>query len=146
MYHYYRPYLIFLHRRYQHSGTCLSVWSRNLREFLMQFVKSRASILSNFSPISFFKSSVTRDGRPDRSSSWTFVLPSLNIRHHFLTLDSFVTPSPFTAVSCLWMSIERTFCAFKKRITDRTSQSAGLLIFLIHFKHSLKLFKWCNRC
>jgi hypothetical protein len=36
----------------------------------------------------------------------------------------------YSAVSCLLMSIARTFCAFKKRITDRTSQSAGLSIFL----------------
>jgi hypothetical protein len=88
-----------------------------LVEFVRQFV--------------FFKSSVMRDERPDRSSSWTFVLPSLNTRRHFLTVDSIIKPSPYTAVSCLWMSIARTFCAFKKRITDRTSQSAGLSIFLL---------------
>jgi hypothetical protein len=29
-----------------------------------------------------------RDRRPDCSSSWTFVLPSSNLRHHFLTFDS----------------------------------------------------------
>jgi hypothetical protein len=82
------------------------------------------------SSVCFYKSSVMRDGRLNRSSSWTFVLPSLNIRHHFLTLNSFITPSPYTAVRCLWMSIARTFCTFIKQITDRTSQSAGLLIFL----------------
>jgi hypothetical protein len=52
--------------------------------------------------ILFFRSSVMRNGRPDRSSSWTFVLPSLNIRHHFLTFDSVITLSPYTAIS--WMS------------------------------------------
>jgi hypothetical protein len=87
--------------------------SRNLREFLMQFVKSRASILSNFSSICFFKSPVIKDGRPDRSSSWTFVLPSLNSRHLSVTLESFITPSSYTAVCCLWMSTARTYCTFK---------------------------------
>jgi hypothetical protein len=66
------------------------------------------------------------DGRPDRSS-WTFVLSSLNIRHHFLKFDSFITPSPQS------ISIGQTFCAFKNRITARTSHSAGFSIFLLNF-------------
>jgi hypothetical protein len=90
--------------------------------------------------ICFFQVLSDGDGSPDRSSLWTFVLPS-NIRHHFLTLDSFITPSPYSVVSCLWMTIARTFCAFNKRITDRTSVG-GIIYFLIYFKHSLKLFKW----
>jgi hypothetical protein len=32
-----------------------------------------------------------RDGHSDHSSSWTFVLLSVNIQHHFLTFDPFIT-------------------------------------------------------
>jgi hypothetical protein len=35
------------------------------------------------------RSAVTKDGWPLRSSSWTFVLPSLNILHHLLTIQYF---------------------------------------------------------
>jgi hypothetical protein len=88
----------------------------------------------------FFRSSVMRDGCPDRSSSLTFVLTALNIQRHFLTLQSFVTPSPYTAISCRWMSVARTICAFKKQITDCTSQSAGLSSFVI----ILNTYKNCS--
>jgi len=42
------------------------------------------------------KSSFTKDGRPLRASSCTFVLPSLNIWTHFLTMPSLIALSPYT--------------------------------------------------
>jgi hypothetical protein len=68
---------------------------------------------------------VMKDWRLDRSSSWTFVLPSLNIRHHFLKFDSFITPFPYIAISY----------AFKNPITARTSHSAAFSIFLLIFEY-----------
>jgi hypothetical protein len=49
--------------------------------------------------ILFFKSSVMRDRHADHSSSWTYVLLSLNIQYHFFTFDLFITPSPYAAIS-----------------------------------------------
>jgi hypothetical protein len=84
--------------------------------------------------IVFFKSSVMRDGRPDRFSSWTFVLPSLNIRHHFLTFThSYTFPTHYnrltgnfipTDILCIQ---EPNYCL--------TSHSAGFLIFFLICKY-----------
>jgi hypothetical protein len=42
---------------------------------------------------------VMRDGWPDCSLSWAFVLLSPNMRCHFFTSDSLLTPPPSTAIS-----------------------------------------------
>jgi hypothetical protein len=71
----------------------------NLQKFLMNFIKSETPICPDVLINLVFQ--VLSDGRwaPRCSSSWTFVLPSLNIRHCFHTSDSLITPSPYTAIS-----------------------------------------------
>jgi len=75
---------------------------------------------------SLLKSSAwTKDGHPLLASSYTFSHPSLNIRTHFLTMPSLIALSPYTWKVCWWFSLGSTFLAFKKRITDHSSQSAA---------------------
>jgi len=52
--------------------------------------------------------------------------PSLNIRNHFLTMPSLISFSPYTWQIWWWISLGSTFLVFKKRITDRISQSAAI--------------------
>jgi hypothetical protein len=77
----------------------INQWTRNWGNF--SWISSRVKCLFVLMcwSILVFKSSVMRDRLPDWLSSWTFGLPSLNIRHHFLAFHSFVTPSPYTAIS-----------------------------------------------
>ena len=63
----------------------------------------------------------------------TFSRPSLNIRTHFLTMPSLIALSPYTWQIWWWISLGSTFLAFKKRITDRISQSADPSIVLNMF-------------
>lgn len=79
-----------------------------------------------FSLILDLNVSVTTEGRPERSSSWTLVNPPLNIMHHFWTKGSFIT-SLQTLLICLKIWIGQTFFAFTNRITLRTSQFAWSL-------------------
>jgi hypothetical protein len=84
-------------------------------------------------------------GCPDRSSSWTFVLPALNIQHHFLTLESLITPSPYTAELSMNVSSADILCV--QKMDHRSHFTVSRVIsFLNHFKYSQKLFKWCNWC
>jgi hypothetical protein len=81
-----------------------------------------------------FKSSVTTDERPDRAPLWTSVLPPL-------TNDTTCAHSPHSwhlphifrqvwrMISAGWM-----FFAFENRITERTSQPAGLVIDMVLYK------------
>jgi hypothetical protein len=48
--------------------------------------KCESSVFSNLLIHLVKQSAVNKDGRPLRSSSWTFALPSLNILHHLLTI------------------------------------------------------------
>jgi hypothetical protein len=81
---------------------------------------------------------VMRDWRPDRSSSWTFVLPSLNIRRHFLTFDQFITPPP---IHCnkLTVNFNRTdiLCIQKPNYRSHVTLG-GILDFLTTFLNTTK--------
>ena len=79
------------------------------------------------------KSSFTKDGHPYRASSCMFSRPSLNIWTHFLTMPSLIPMSPYTWQIWWRMLLVSTFLAFKKRITDRISQSAAPSIVLNMF-------------
>ena len=80
---------------------------------------------------SLLKSSAwTKDGRPLRVLSCTFSHPSLNIRTNFLT----IALSPYNWKVWWWISLGSTFLTFKKRITDRISQSAAPPIVSNMFK------------
>jgi hypothetical protein len=72
---------------------------------------------------------------------WMSALPWLNIRHHFLISESFITPSPYTTISWQKISIEWTFCAFRNLFTSHNSQLVGFSIFLLIFKYYKKLEK-----
>ena len=74
-------------------------------------------------------------GRPLGFSSCTFVLPSLNNRHHFLTFPLFIAPSSHTSTIRLRISARRTFLVFRNRISDHTSQVAGfsILVFVLDY-------------
>ena len=78
----------------------------------------------------------------------TFSRPLLNIRTHFLTMPSLIALSPYTWQIWWWLSLGSTFLAFKKRITDRISQSAAPSIVLNMFnarnkhKHNTNFTKW----
>ena len=74
------------------------------------------------------KSSFIKDGRPLHASSCTFSRPSLNIWTYFL-----IALLPYTWQILWWISLGSTFLAFKKRITDRISQSAAPTIVLDMF-------------
>ena len=97
--------------------------STSFREFLLQFVKSQASNLSNF-PSFFPKSSNMRIDSPHCSRSW----PSI-IRHSTLLCHTRHNSQIATISCCLWKSIVRTFFAFKKT-TESTSLSVRLLTLL----------------
>jgi hypothetical protein len=105
--------------------------ARNLRKVLTNFIqKERLFVLMCWS-ILFFKFWVMRDGRVHYSSSWICVLPSLNIRHHFLAFVLFIKLYPNTSRSWRHISIGRIFCVFKNSTTPRTSQLVGFQIFLL---------------
>jgi hypothetical protein len=101
---------------------------RNLREFLMNFIKSELPFVLMCWPVLFFSSSVMGDGRPGPSSSWKF-----KFRPHFLAFHSFITPPPYTAISRRQISIRRTCCAFKKPNYISHFTLSGILDFLIQF-------------
>jgi hypothetical protein len=73
-----------------------------------------------------FKSTVTKEVRTFRSSSYTLTPPSSTNRHNFLTLPSPNAPSPYTSTIYLWISAGRTVSAFKNLI-DFTSKDSGIL-------------------
>jgi hypothetical protein len=96
--------------------------------------------------ICFFKSSVMRDGRPDRSSSWTFV--HTVIKHSSPLSHTRFIHYTFT-IHChkLSMNVNSAAILCVQKAYQRSHFTVGGIIdFLIHFKHSLKLFKWCNQC
>jgi hypothetical protein len=68
--------------------------TKNLRKFLMNFIKSKTPVCPDVLTNPVFQV-LGDEGRAPR----TLVLPSLNTRHHFFTFDSFITPSPYTAIS-----------------------------------------------
>jgi hypothetical protein len=68
-----------------------------------------------------------KDGLPLLCSSWTSVLPSHNLRHHFVTICRFIT-LPQTATNCLWISAGRSHFTLSNRLTECTSHLAGLWI------------------
>jgi hypothetical protein len=84
------------------AGNFMKKGSRDLREFIMQFVKSGVSILSNFFVIHCRKLSM------NVNSADILCVQKIYHRSHFTV--------------------------------------GGIIDFLIHFKDSLKLFKWCNQC
>lgn len=101
----------------------------NLWTFLMNFLKSEMLVCTD-ALINHVFHILSDKERMSRS----LILPSLNIWDHFLIFDSLITPSPYTAISRQYISIRRTFCAFKNQITAHSSQLKGFLIFLLIFK------------
>jgi len=94
------------------------------------------------------KSLFTKDGRPLRASTCKFSRPSLNIRTNLLTMPSLIAFSPYIWQIWWWISLGSIILAFKKRITDRISQSAASSVVLNKFnarnkhKHNKNFTKW----
>jgi len=122
----------------------LEIWGKcRDRSEIVKRLSSRTLLLTLHT-----KSSFTKDGHPLRASSCTFSCPSLNIRTHFLTMPSLIALSPYTWQIWWWLSLGRTFLAFKKWITDRISQLAAPSIVLNMFnarnkhEHNTNFTKW----
>jgi hypothetical protein len=87
-------------------------------------------------------------GVKDSASLCTSVLRPLNKQHHLHTFPLFMTPSPITSTSWRWISTGRMFCVFKNRITECTSQLAGLVIDMVLYKtlwHSNQFTQWLGK-
>jgi hypothetical protein len=66
-----------------------SAW--NMWKSTRKFWNWEAPSFTNFLVKTWTRSSLATDGRQLRSSSWTFVRPSLNILHHCLTVPALIT-------------------------------------------------------
>jgi hypothetical protein len=120
--------------------------SRNLREFLTQLVKSQAPILSNLFVNLFFQ--VLSDERWVPRSLFVMNISPVCMKHS--------TPLPHTRVIHYTFNIQcrklstnvNSADILCLQTTDHRSHFTvgGIITFLHHFKHSQKLFKWCNRC
>lgn len=84
-----------------------------------------------FSSILDLSSFVTIEGRPERTSSCTFVYPPLIIMHHFLTEAS------SSSFICLKTSTGGTF-AFKKYTPQLT---LAMIVIFSHILQSYKIIK-----
>jgi len=77
--------------------------------------------------ITWRRTSEIKDGLPLLCSSWTSVLPSENSRHHFVIFCRYIT-LPQTTTICLWIPARRSPFALRNRMTEHTSNLAGLWI------------------
>jgi hypothetical protein len=100
----------------------------------MKLINSEMPIFMNISINPVFQ--IVGDNRKhlDCTSLYTSALPPLNKRHHLHTFPSFVTPFPYILTSWQWILAGQMFSAFKNRITERTSQSTGLVIDMVLYK------------
>ena len=75
------------------------------------------------------------------SSPCILVLPSLNNRHHFLTLLLFIASSLYTFTICRWVFAGRKFVEFKNHIIDCTSRLEQFQIFAFIFHNYSELVR-----
>jgi hypothetical protein len=111
--------------------------SRNLREFLMQFVRSRVFILSNFFINLFFE--VLSDERWAPRSLFVMKICPAFIKHSTPLSHTRLIHYTFT-IHCRKLSMNVNSAVQKKDYRSHFTVG-GIIIFLINFKHSLKLFK-----
>jgi hypothetical protein len=120
--------------------------SRNLREFLMQLVKSQESFLSNLF-INLFFQFLSDEKWVPRSLFITNICPAC-IKHSTSLPHTRVIHYTFTIHCCkLSMNVNSTDVLCIQKTDHRPHFTVGGIInFLNHFIHSQKLLKWCNHC